>query len=335
MQTEQLKHVVLGTGPLGIAVIETLAAQGKRAVAVNRSGKADLPAGVEILAVDLYTPEGAQEAIRGSDVVYQCAQPPYHRWLDLFLPLQRNIVWACEAAGARLVAGDNLYMYGDVDGPLSEDLPYRATTRKGQLRAQMAEELMEAHAAGRVQVAIARGSDFYGPHVLGSTMGERVFVPLLQGKAASITGNPDLPHTYTYIRDFGRAMVVLAQDDGSYGETWHVPNPPTLTQRELVELAFDLVGREPEIKSMGVWMMRLGGLFIPEARESVEMMYEFEKPFIVDSSKFERHFEMVATPHLEALIETLNWYRDDLIQQGEQIAVTVNDQAQKEALPTE
>lgn len=312
MDINHEKHVVLGTGPLGMAVIEALASQGKQVVSVNRSGEADLPAGVSSQKADLYDEAATLDALTGASYAYQCAQPAYHRWLDQFLPLQRNIVKACKATGARLVVGENMYMYGQVDRPLTEDMPYRAETSKGRLRAQMAEELLNAHASGDIQVTIARGSDFYGPYVLGSSMGDRVFAPILQGKAASITGDPDLPHTHTYIKDFGRAMALLADKPEAYGQAWHVPNPPTITQRELVEIAFSLVGRAPEIKSMGRLMMRIGGLFIPQAREMVEMMYEFENAFIVDSAKFERHFTLQPTPYRQAIYETLLWYRDYL-----------------------
>ncbi len=96
--------------------------------------------------------------------------------------------------GARLVIGDNLYMYGDVSGqPLTEDLPNAATTRKGRLRAEMAEAALAAHQAGKVKVAIGRGSDFFGPGVLNSGMGERAIRPALQGKSASLMGNIDMP----------------------------------------------------------------------------------------------------------------------------------------------
>jgi nucleoside-diphosphate-sugar epimerase len=221
------------------------------------------------------------------------------------------------AAGAKFIMGDNLYMYGDTNGrPLREDLPLAATTRKGRTRAQMDEMIMAAHQAGQVRAAIGHGSDFYGPGVLDSTLGERAIVPALQGKSASLIGKLDLPHTYTYIKDFGRALVILGQRDEALGQHWNVPNPPTLTQRELMTLFFQEIGLPPKMSGMGKLMMTLGGLFVPEARETAEMMYEFEKPFVVDDSKFKRAFGDIATSHQEAVKATVAWYRQHHRDQG-------------------
>jgi nucleoside-diphosphate-sugar epimerase len=202
-------------------------------------------------------------------------------------------------------------MYGDTNGqPIHEDLAYMAHTRKGRVRARMAEALLEAHQTGKARVTIGRGSDFYGPGVLGSSLGERTFGPALNGKPAEITGSPDLPHTYTYIDDFGEALAILGENESALGQVWHVPNPPTHTQRELVSLFFATIDKPVQIRTMGRLMLAFGGLFVPEAREMVEMMYEFEKPFIVDSSKFVQVFGDIATPHEQAMQSTASWYRE-------------------------
>jgi nucleoside-diphosphate-sugar epimerase len=196
-----------------------------------------------------------------------------------------------------------------VSDPIHENLPYTAITRKGRIRAQMAEAALAAHRSGKVRVSIGRGSDFYGPGVLGSTLGERTFIPLLRGKSAELLGNPDLPHTYTYIENFGKALAILGEQEDALGQVWHVPNAETLTSRQVIGLAFEEAGLSPKVNRMGRFMMTLGGLFIPEAHETVEMLYEFEKPFVVDSSKFERTFGMKATHYPVGLRNTLAWYR--------------------------
>lgn len=302
-------HVVLGTGPLGIATAEALLRRGRAVRMVNRSGKADLPAGAAVVRADLYDEASVREATRGAAAVYQCAQPAYHEWVTKFEPLQRAIVAGVAASGAKLLVAENLYMYGAVDGPIHEGLPYAAHTRKGRVRARMAEELAEAHRTGRLRTAAARGSDFFGPGVLGSTLGERVFVPALQGKAAQATGRLDMPHSYTYIGDFGEALAILGERDEALGRYWHVPTAPARTQRELIELIFAELGAPPKISAMGRTMMALGGLFIPEARETVEMLYEFERPFVVDSSRFEAAFGLRPTPVEEGIRRTVAWYR--------------------------
>lgn len=309
METQNQIHVIFGTGPLGLAVMRALTAQQKPVRVVNRSGTAAVPTGVEVIAADAYNPADALRACQGAGVVYQCAQPAYHRWVDLFPPLQASILRAAAQVGAKLILAENLYMYGEVTGKIHEGLAYRAATRKGKVRAQMSQAAFAAHQAGEVRVSAARGSDFFGPFVLGSTLGERAFLPAVKGKTAQLVGALDLPHTYTYIDDFGKAMAMLGEREEALGQAWHVPNPETWTQRQIMKLVFEELGLPPRISTMGKMMMAIGGLFIPEARESVEMAYEFEKPFIVDSTRFEQTFQMHATPMVEAVRQTVAWYR--------------------------
>lgn len=305
-------HVIFGTGPIGRAIAEELTRRGKRTRMVNRSGKLDEPqAGVEMTAANLYDPSQVRQAARGAAVVYQAAQPAYHQWIEKFPPLQNAIMEGLTGSGAKLVLVENLYMYGETGGaPLTESTPYNTRTRKGKLRAEMSQAAFKAHAAGKLRVTAGRGSDFFGPWGLGSTMGERVFYPLLEGKAANLVGKVDLPHTHTYTRDFARALVILGESAEADGQAWHVPNDhPRVTQRQMVKMIAKAAGVETKFSAMGKWMMRLGGLFIPEAKESVEMMYEFNQPFVVDSSKFEQTFGMKATPLTESIRETVQWYQ--------------------------
>lgn len=306
-------NVIFGTGPLAQAAMRALLKRGKSIKMVNRFGKrqAEIPENVEIVAGDAYSTDFTSSVTKGSSVVYQCAQPEYHKWVKEFPPLQAAILEGAAANGSKLIVGENLYMYGDTNGqPIHEGLPYAAQTRKGKVRAAMSNALLEAHRTGKVRVAVARGSDFYGPGVLGSALGERTFVPLLQGKPAEVTGSLDLPHSYTYISDFGEALVILGEREEALGQAWHVPNAPTLTQRELVTLFFKEAGLEPKFSVMSKFMLMLGGLFIPAAREMVEMAYEFEKPFHMDLDKFIKTFGDISTPYSISVPETLNWYKN-------------------------
>jgi len=306
-------HVVFGAGPVGRSVMEELVRKEKPVRVVSRSGRMhEVPLGVELVAADLYDAAAVRKVAQGAAVAYQCAQPNYWEWPEKFPPLQAAVIEGLADGGARLVIAENLYMYGDTDGqPLTEELPYRAHTRKGKVRAAMAEAALTAHRAGKVKVAIGRASDFFGPWALGSSHGERVFYPALAGKAASFPGKLDIPHTATYISDFGRALVLLGERDEALGQVWHIPNDrPQITQRQFAALIFEEVGLPPKVSGMGKLMLRLGGLFIPAAREMVEMAYEFEKPFVVDSSKVEQAFGMKATPIQEAIKATVTWYRE-------------------------
>ena len=307
-----IQHVVLGTGAIGRAVAEELVVRGEAVRMVNRSGKMEeAPAGVEVVASDLYDPKNVRDVTRGATVVYQASQPHYNQWPEKFPPLQKSILDGLTGSGAKLVLIENIYMYGEMNGSaFIEDTPHRAHTRKGRVRGEISNSAFAAHKEGRVRVTAARGGNFFGPWGTDSTMGGRVFYPLLHGKPAQLIGRTDLPHTHTYVKDFGKALVILGESDEADGHAWHVPNDqPKMTQGELVRLFAEEAGVEPKLSSMGRLMMSIGGLFIPEAKESVEMMYEFENPFVIDSSKFEQTFGMQATPIREAIRETVAWYR--------------------------
>ncbi len=303
-------HVVFGTGPVGLATVELLAARGHRVRAVNRSGRAGVPVGVEVRGGDAADSGFSRDAAGGAAVVYQCLNPPYTRWPELFPPLQAGVLAGAQAAEAKLVVMENLYMYGSTKGaPLTEALPYAATGRKGKTRAEMAQALLEAHRAGRVRVAIGRASDYFGAHGRLSAMGERVFYPALTGKKAQVIGNPDLLHTYSYIPDIAKGMVTLGERSEADGEAWHLPNAPAITTRQFIEQVFMAAGAAPRIQAMSPFMVKMVGLFNGTVRELDEMLYEFEESFVVDSGKFERAFGDHATPLSEAIPATVEWFR--------------------------
>jgi nucleoside-diphosphate-sugar epimerase len=305
-------HVVLGTGAIGRAVAEELVRRGETVRMVNRSGKMDeVPAEVEVVASDLYDQAKVREVTRGAKVVYQASQPHYYEWPEKFPPLQKSIIDGLTGSDVKLIFVENLYMYGDTNGKsMTEDMPYNAHTRKGRVRGEISKVAFDAHREGRVRATSARGGNFFGPWGADSSMGARAFYPLLRGKPAQLIGRTDIPHTHTYVKDFGIALVILGERDEADGQAWHVPNDrPMMSQSELVRMFAEEAGVEPRMSSMGKTMMAIGGLFIPEAKETVEMMYEFDRPFIVDSSRFEKTFGMNATPMKEAIRETVAWYR--------------------------
>jgi nucleoside-diphosphate-sugar epimerase len=309
MENNSELHVIFGTGPVGRAVMQALVEKGKRVRMVNRSGQGQFPPGVEIVAGDAadaaVTRRLCQEA-----VVYNCTNPPYSQWPQKFPPLQAGVLAGAAAAGAKLVVMENVYMYGPTHGqPLREDLPYAATTRKGVTRARMAEELLEAHAKGRVRVAIGRASDFFGPGVRESTAGERMFGPAVAGKTIQLLGNPDLLHTYTYVPDIGRGLAILGERDEALGQAWHLPSPRTVTTRAFIELICKEAGTTPRIQAAPRLLIQGLGLFNPLMRELAEMLYEFEEPFVLDSSRFEKAFGYSATPLEEAVRVTTRAYR--------------------------
>lgn len=306
---QEVMHVIFGTGPLGMAVMRELVRRDKYVRMVNTRGQADVQSGVEVVKGDAYSADSTTVLTRGAAVVYQCAMPPYTEWLQKFPLMQAAILEGAARNGAKLVIADNLYMYGEVDGRIHEGLPYAAQTRKGRLRAQMAEHALAAHQAGKVRVALGRGSDFFGPGVLAAAIGKQAIYNALQGKAAQLLGKLDVPHTFTYIDDFGKALVILGEREEALGQAWHVPNNSPVTQRELMTLFFAEIGRPPKMVTMRGMLMAMVGLFLPVVREMKEMMYALDKPYVVDSSKFEQAFQVRATPIHEAVRRTVEWYR--------------------------
>lgn len=306
-------HVIFGTGPLGQSVMHALSEAGFTNIRmVNRSGKrsADIPASVEVVASDAYDADKVTAVTKGAALVYQCAQPAYTQWPQKFPPLQRAIIEGVGRSGAKLVIGDNLYMYGDPDGqPIHEEMPYNPHGHKTRTRAQMAREALEAHERGDLPVALVRGSDFYGPGVHDSQLGERAIGFAVAGKAASFLFPVEQPHDYTYIRDFGKALMLVGQEDSAMGEVWHVPNAPTRTTREIMQIVSIELGHDVQISIMPGLMRQVVGLFMPILREMNEMAYEFEKPYTVDSSKFVAKFGDIHTPLAEGIRETVRWYQ--------------------------
>jgi nucleoside-diphosphate-sugar epimerase len=262
----------------------------------------------------------ARAACSDAAVVYQCAAPPYHRWPELFPRLQAGVLAGAAAAGAKLVAMDNVYMYGSPFGkPLTERRPITAMTRKGRVRAEMAETLLDAHRKGRARVAIGRASDFFGPEVQQSAMGAGVFGAALRGRSANVVGDIALPHTYSYVPDIARGLVILGQREEALGEVWHLPGPETVTTREFLTMVFAEAGHPTKLRRASKPMLRFLGFFNPQVRELVEMMYQFEEPFVVDHSKFAGAFGDIATPLTEAIRTTVDWYREQETMEREAI----------------
>jgi nucleoside-diphosphate-sugar epimerase len=304
-------HAVLGAaGGTGSAVVRELAARGLRVRAVTRPGAADAPEGVEQLAADVGTAEGARQASEGAAVVYHCAQPPYTRWPELFPPLTQAVLDGAAAAGAKVVFADNLYVYGPPDGPMTEETPQRAQGKKGRVRIEMADAVLGAHADGRLRATIARASDYYGPRGTTSTVGEKIMKPALRGKRTRWLGSLDQPHTLNYLEDMARALVTLGERDEADGQVWHLPAAEPLTGRKFLELVFQAARGPPRVGVASRPMIRIGGVFNPLLRELNETLYQFERPFVSDASKFQRAFgPFDPTPHSEAVNRTVEWFR--------------------------
>jgi nucleoside-diphosphate-sugar epimerase len=304
-------HVVFGTGQVGHALAARLAGLGLAVRAVSRHRPPELADGIDWRTADATDPDAATDAAKGAAVVYQCLNAPYTQWPQRFPPLQRGVLNAAEHAGALLVTLENVYGYGPTGGqPMTENLPLAATTVKGRTRAAMTRELLAAAEAGRVRIAIGRASDFFGPAITESTLGERVFARALAGKSADFIGNPGLPHTYSYVPDIAAGLATLGTDERAAGQIWHLPGPPTVTTRELLDLVAAQVGHPVGVRSLPKLAVRALGKVNPLMRELAEMTYEFDEPFILDTTRYQSTFGAGGTPLAAAIAATVTWYRD-------------------------
>ena len=303
-------HVVFGAGQVGRALSVHLAGLGFGVRVVSRSRPPALVEGVDWQAADASDPEAAADAARGAAVIYQCLNAPYTNWPRGFPPLQRGVLNAAERNDALLVSLENIYGYGPTGGkPMTEGLPLAATTTKGRTRAGMTQELQAAAAAGRVRIAIGRASDFFGAGVTETTLGERVFGNAVAGKRADFLGNPDLLHTYSYVPDIAAALATLGTDERAAGGVWHLPGPETVTTRQLLDLVAGELGHPVGVRSVPKLALRALGLVNPLMRGLVEMSYEFEADFVLETSKYQSTFGTAGTPLHTAIAETVAWYR--------------------------
>jgi nucleoside-diphosphate-sugar epimerase len=304
-------HVVFGSGPAGRAVATELAHRGLTTRVVNRSGRRVLD-GIETVGGDVTDPAFARTAAQGAVTVYFCLNAThYHRWADEFPPLQDAVIDAASAAGARLVVLENLYMYGPAAGPMTESSPLNPTSTKSEVRARMSDELMDAHHRGRLEVAIGRAADFVGPGVTASALGDSVFGSALAGKAARTMGRPDTLHSYSYIPDIGRNLVLLGSRDDAYGRVWHLPNPPTRTTRAIITDIYAALDQPARVTVLKRPILRAIGLFNRDVRELLATYYQFDAPFIADHSAFTTAFGGHITEWDEVIHTTLVSHRHD------------------------
>ena len=306
-------NVIFGTGPLGLAVARHLVAAGQQVRLVNRSGNAHAPQGAEVVAADATDLAASRKVCEGAAVVYHCATGPYGHWAQFLPPLMNGIIEGASATGARLVYGDNLYAYGLFDGPITEDLPYRPIGPNTRARAETATTLMSAHAAGKVRATIGRASDFYGPYARQSTAGDGIFSRALTGKGAQVLGDPDKPHTFTFIDDFASGLATLARHDEALGEVWHIPSAETVTTRTFIEMVFAKLQRPATLRPVPKLAITVLALFVPAMAAVNETAYQREHPWVVDHSKFLRAFGSRPTPHEQAISLTLDWFRSNLV----------------------
>jgi nucleoside-diphosphate-sugar epimerase len=294
---------ILGAGgPISNELAKILASAGRSLRLVSRQPK-PFP-GAEIIAADISDPAQCIRAVAGSDVVHLLVGLRYDIsvWRELWPRIMANTFEACKRAHAKLIFFDNVYMYGRVNGKMTEDTPYAPCSQKGEIRAKIATSLMNEVKAGNLTAMIARAVDFYGPMVTNSVPHALVFEPLSKGSRASWLVNAEVPHSMTFTPDAARGVAMLADRESAWGQVWHLPtapNPPT--GKEFIAMAAKEFGVAPRYRVLSRPILRVVGWFNPLVRESYEMLYQSDSPYLFDSTKFAGEFGFAGTPYAEGI----------------------------------
>lgn len=256
------------------------------------------------LAADLTDLDQAVRAVAGASIVHLLVGLKYDAgvWREQWPRIMSNVIEACQRAQAKLVFFDNVYMYGRVDGRMTESSPTRPCSEKGKVRARVAGMLVDAVEAGRLTAMIARSADFYGPGTKNGVPNVFVLEPFSRGRRASWLVNEEVPHSLTFTPDAARGLVMLSNRESAWNQLWHLPTAPAPpTGREFIEMAAEAFGVPARFRVLSRWMIAMAGLVNSDARESLEMLYQNQFPYVFDSSKFAREFGFAGTPYREGI----------------------------------
>lgn len=289
-------HLVVGAGPVGTATARRLLADGQRVRVVTRSGSG--PEGAERVKADAADATRLAQLAEGAVAIYNCVNPTYSRWETDWPPVAAALLHAAETSGAVLATVGNLYGYGRVHGPMTEDTPPAATGHKGKVRNAMWRDALVAHEAGRIRTFEVRGSDYLGGNSLLSYL---VTPALRKGRRAFVPADLDAPHTWTCTEDVAALLVAGVSDQRAWGRVWHVPSTAPVTLRELTAIAADQLGVRPKLTAMPYAVLWVAGLFDPMAKELRETQHQFRHPFVLDSTAAQETFGLEPTPIEEAV----------------------------------
>lgn len=251
-----------------------------------------------------------KNAVKGSKIVYLTAGLPYKTkvWKKSWPLIMENVIKACLETKSKLVFFDNIYLYDGSDlDPITEETPVDPPSEKGKVRAQLVEMLWKAVKYRDLTALIARSADFYGPGVgKVSILSETVIKPLSQGKTANWLMDDSCKHSFTYTVDAGRATALLGNTPEAYGETWHLPTAKApLTGEEWVQEVANELGVKPRHRTVGRSFVKILGMFIPEMKESIEMLYQYDRDYVFNSDKFERVFSLRPTSYQAGIKEVI------------------------------
>jgi nucleoside-diphosphate-sugar epimerase len=303
-------QTILGAGgAIGVELTKSLKEYTSEIRLVSRNPQ-KVNIGDELLSADLLNLADVRKAVAGSSVVYLTAGILYNAnvWKENWPKIMSNVISACKESKAKLVFFDNIYMYDAnyLDG-MTEETPIKPSSEKGKVRTQIADMILTEVAKGELTALIARSADFYGPGIKNTSMlTETVFKPLFSGKAANWMMSPNYKHSFTYTPDAAKATALLGNTEDAFNQVWHLPtasNP--LTGKEWIESIARELGVKPKMQVAPKFLVRIMGLFVPIMKEMVEMLYQYDRDYDFNSSKFEKRFNFQPTPYKDGIKEVV------------------------------
>jgi len=310
-ENKELHLVLGGSGVIGQAVIKELKRKRLQVKALERTKKVE---GIETINVDLNDKESTIEAISGASHVYLCIGLPYKIkiWKAEWPIVMKNVIYACSLANAKLIFLDNIYMYGPapLSVPFDETENQYPNTKKGKLRKQIANMLLNAHKAKKIQAVIGRAADFYGPNTKNSILYYSFLERMRNNKAPQLIAKSNVKHTFAYTEDVGKALVILALDESTYGQTWHLPVGEAKTMKEILDIFNEHQGTDYKPSHLPRPMLVLLSFFMGPLREVKEMLYQFDKPYIMATKKFKEHFQSFkVTPYEQGIKNMIDSFK--------------------------
>lgn len=259
----------------------------------------------EIVSADLNDLNQVENAISGSEVVYVTVGFEYNLkvWQNTWPQFMQRVIDSCIKFNAKLVFFDNVYVYKKESVPfMTETTPVDPPSKKGKVRQKLREMIMQGVEDNKLTALIARSADFYGPENKNSALSIMVAQNFMKGKKAQVFGDPDKIHTYTYTPDAAKATAILGNSTDAYNQEWHVPTTKErLTNRQWIELIATELNTDAKVQKVPAWILNLAGIFVPIMREFPEMLYQYEQDYIFDSSKFEKQYNIFATPPADGI----------------------------------
>lgn len=304
-------QTILGaTGIIGRETAKNLVNYTDHVRIVSRNPK-KVNASDELFTADLTDKKKVFEAVKGSEVTYLTAGLPYDLkvWQTTWPLVMRNVIDACKNSGSKLVFFDNVYLYGKVNGWMTEKSPVKPSSKKGEVRAKIADMLMTEVARDGLKAMIVRAADFYGPDAPLSIVTVTVFDNLSKGKSAQWLIDDKVKHSFTYTPDAGKATALLGNTESAYNQVWHLPaDRDVLTGEEFIRMAAEEFKAKPKYMVIKKWMVGLLGIFNKALRENMEMLYQNDSDYLFDSSKFDKTFKFDTVKYREGIRRTADWY---------------------------